>query len=127
VALNAFLVAAGFAAIALLAAHSLLGEKMIFKRLAEMDAFTPTNPRLSTRHWRALRASWHLVSVLGLGFAAALFAMAQPELARVQHGWVLPIIASTFVVGAAYWIIATRGKHPGWIGLLLIAGLVWWS
>jgi hypothetical protein len=37
------------------------------------------------------------------------------------------VIAATMAISALYWVVATHGRHPAWIVLLLIAGLCVWG
>lgn len=34
------------------------------------------------------------------------------------------ILAATFAVSGVYWFAGTKGKHPAWVSLLVIAILV---
>lgn len=118
------------AAVVLLAvatAHSLLGERLIFRPL-RTGGIVPTAaaPPLRERHVRILWASWHIVSLLGCAFAAVLLRLAFPSepqafQAFVQNAMILALAASSLLV-----LGATRGRHPGWIGLLAAAVLAWW-
>ncbi|NBN77090.1 hypothetical protein GWI72_02280 [Microvirga tunisiensis] len=110
------LIASGLAVL-LAAAHSLLGERLVFARLARRQAGGSTE-RLPDRHFAALRTTWHLTSLLGLGFAGALFHLAGDTVPDAR--WLL-LITLLFAAASVYWIWGTRGRHPGWIVMVLIA------
>jgi len=104
--------------------HSLLGEILIFKKLrvrgiVPTEAFGP----LQSRNIRILWATWHLASVFGLGFATILFAAATGH--ATLDSMTIYAIVSAFVGGSALVLFATQGRHPGWIGLLAVAILVY--
>ena len=115
--MSKLLVMAGGLSILLAVGHSLLGERLVLNRLMMWDGRTVDGRTLlSGQHLRVLRASWHLVTVFGLGFAATLLRAAW------QQGFAgtPAVLAATFVGAAVYWLIATRGRHPAWIVLGLI-------
>jgi hypothetical protein len=125
--MNAPLLLAGFVAVALSLVHSLLGEKLIFRRVCLGESKSPEAPApLSRRHRDALRTTWHVASVLGFGFAAILFWLALPEATPSRADGIAYVVSFTFLTAAVFWIAGTRGEHPGWIAMLLIAVLVWW-
>jgi hypothetical protein len=126
--MNNFLLLSGIVAIALGLCHSILGERLIFNRIKRTEHLDrQETDLLSKRLWAALRTTWHLTSLLGFGFAAMLFWMSISETSRGQQHWPSLIITVTFLLSAVFWLIGTRGKHPGWIPMVLIALLVWWS
>ena len=104
--------------------HSLLGGLLIFKKLRK-TGLVPTEaaPPLQSRNIRILWATWHLASVFGLGFAAILFAAATGHAAL--DSITIAAMICAFVGGSALVLIATKGKHPGWVGLLAVAVLLY--
>lgn len=102
--------------------HSLLGELLIFRRLAR-GSLVPKLPAppLSGRHVRILWATWHLASVFGWAFAALLWRMAGAPGSCLSAGDVLSAIALANLIGAALVLVGTRARHPGWIALSAIA------
>ena len=119
------LLAAGMLMIAIGAVHSVLGELLIFHRLRSGGIVPRLAPQpLRERHLRILWASWHLGSVLGWGFAALLIVLAAssdlPSVALLVR-----IIAGATLICSALVLFATRGRHPGWLGLLIAAALAW--
>ncbi len=105
-------------------AHSVFGERMVLRRLMGWDGRGADGGRvLSDRQRRVLWASWHLVTVFGLGFAALLaMASRSGSFAGAQA-----ILAVTFLTAALYWLWATRARHPAWIVLILIGVLTGWG
>lgn len=122
--MQTYLLSAAVVAVLVGIVHSVLGEILIFKKLRG-SGFVPTEaaPPLQSRNVRILWATWHLASLLGLGFAAVLFA------AATGHATLDPLtmyaVIGAFMGGAALVLLATQGRHPGWIGLLAVAVLVY--
>ena len=115
--MNVLLFIAGILSILLGLAHSFLGERLIFSGWRE------TPPVIPRRHRNIIWASWHLGSFLGFGIGGALMFLARQVeiLPRLQ-----PILVSlivSFVLSGLIVFYATKGKHPGWLVLLIIAVL----
>lgn len=104
--------------------HSLLGEILIFRKL-RAKGLVPTQaaPPLESRNVRILWATWHAASVFGFGFSAVLFAAASGH--THLDSITLHAVICAFVAASALVLIATKGKHPGWLGLLAVAVLVY--
>ena len=102
--------------------HSILGESLIFQRLRK-NGWIPTEgaPVLKESHVRILWATWHLGSVFGWGMAYMLFQLAR----QPSQSWVEQVIALSAASSGLLVLIDTKGRHPGWMGLLLVAGLIW--
>lgn len=122
--MNRLLLAASVVSAVLGVAHSVIGDRLIFKTLRQKQTENPDALRiLSRRRWDALWSTWHLLTIFGFGFAAVLFVLAGNSAATLQDlRWPLAV---TFSAGGAFWIYGTRGKHPAWIVLLILAALVW--
>ncbi len=107
--------------------HSFLGEILIFKRM-RVSGIIPTDGGtiLKERNVRILWASWHLVTLFGWAFAAMLFGTSFVE-SSVFPGFVIDTVSVFTFLGSALVLIATKGKHPGWIVLLVISVLSWLS
>jgi hypothetical protein len=127
--MNTFFVAAALLAFAVGLIHSVMGEVLIFQRLRAGEqgrGLVPTHggPLLRERHVRILWASWHAPSVLGWGQAAALLWLAQgprsTALLFIEHSIAASMLGASLLV-----LVGTRGRHPGWLGLLAVAALVW--
>ena len=117
--MDRMLALAGGLTVLLSATHSILGERLVFARLREGGGWSEAALKLlAPRRWWAVRASWHLVSVLGAGLAALLLAMAFGSV-NVET-----TLGVTFLVAAVYWAVATRFGHPAWIVLGAIAALL---
>lgn len=106
------------------AVHSFLGELLIFRKLRK-SGVVPTEavPPVRSRNTRILWATWHLASVFGFGFAAILFAAATGQ--AVLHPTTIYAVIWSFFGGSMLVLFATKGKHPGWVGLILVAALVY--
>ncbi len=106
---------AGIVLIILALAHTIIGEFLIFRHLAKgTEKHTASLAVLEQRRWYAIRSSWHLVTFLAFGFGFLLIDIAKP------------VVIITWTIGSAavFWFIGTRGRHPAWIVLLLIFGLL---
>lgn len=120
-------IAAGVIALFTGVGHSVLGEILIFRHLRS-SGLVPTMaaPPLRERHVRIIWATWHLASVFGWAFAGILL-----RLAIAPDGSPSALIVSAVVfanlAGSLLVLIGTKGKHPGWIALLLVALLTWFG
>ena len=134
--MNAYFALAGGLALIVGLAHSVLGELLIFRRLAKdsLPALAPFS-LIEVRKMglagstdftrRTLRFTWHLPPVLGGGFGAILLRLSVPSspsthLAFVESATALSFFASSLIV-----LFVSRGKHPGWVVFLAIAILIW--
>jgi len=122
--MNAYFVAAAVLTFAVGAVHSVLGEVLIFRRL-RAGGFVPIEggTLLRRRHLGILWASWHVLTVFG--WALALLMLRWPAVTTGTATEGARVVAVAMAVGAALVGIGTRGRHPGWVGLLLVALLVW--
>lgn len=121
---TSLLIAAGGLTIIVAAIHSVMGEILIFSRMRR-GRIIPVfgGDLLRERHVRILWASWHIVSIFGVAFAAILLRLAYWPVAPLG-ATVLLVIASSTVSSGILVLFATRGKHPGWLGLLAIGTLI---
>lgn len=122
--MNLYAFLAGVLTFLLSAIHSLLGEKLIFRHIAkgglrEADALA----LFPARRWASMRSTWHLVSLMGCGLGALLVAIGTWPTKETSVQTTKAILATTFLVCALYWVLGTRGKHPAWIVMVIIAGL----
>jgi thiamine transporter ThiT len=104
---------AAFLAVAIAAAHSVLGERYILVRLYR-------NTRLPTFVSGTLRFAWHIRSIAWSGFGAILVLLARGDLAGNSVRWA---ISATFAASAVVALIGSRGRHLAWPVFGLIAGL----
>jgi hypothetical protein len=127
ISVNTTFIAAAALAFVVGLVHSILGETMIFRRMRKPERVIPTDGGeiLPGSNVRILWASWHVLTVLGWGMAAILVRLAQPVSHGVSEGFIARTIAVSMLAGSVLVLIATRGRHPGWIGLLGVATLVW--
>jgi len=122
--MNTYLFAASILTIGIGLVHSILGEIIIFNRLRR-DNWIPTEGGSALRefHVRILWACWHVVSVLGWALAAILLHLSY-EVATPLTSWLTLCLMVAFVSSSALVLVGTRGKHPGWIGLMTVAILI---
>jgi hypothetical protein len=123
---NSYFAAASVLAVLVGLVHSVLGEVLIFRRMRN-GGLVPTDggPLLEERHVRILWASWHVLTALGWFIAAVLYWLALSPLISDEVAFIESAIIVAMLVGSTFVLVGTRGKHPGWIGLLGIAVLVW--
>ena len=106
--------------------HSVLGERLIFRRLRQ-DGFVPTNggELLGERHVRILWASWHVLTVFGWCIGSVLLWLSLSS-SSVSSAWFIEqAVVITMLAGSALVFIGTKARHPGWAGLLVVAVFVW--
>ena len=123
--MNSYLLGAAALAFVVGLTHSILGERLIFRRIRH-KGLVPTDGGnvLREPHVRIQWANWHITTVMGWGMAAVLFWLGtheaqRPLLAFIEQAIVLSMLASSALV-----LVGTQAKHPGWIGLLGVALLV---
>jgi hypothetical protein len=126
--MNTYFLIAGILCFILGLVHSILGEILIFNSKRNKGKIVPSKSSvgLKERHLRIIWATWHLASIFGwcIGAIFIKISLMQNEL---NQNFVEMIIQSSFytmLVGALLVLIGTKGKHPGWIILLLIAILL---
>ena len=122
--MNAYFVAAGVLAFAIGLVHSILGERLVFRRMRGRGLI-PTNGGQVLRepHVRILWASWHVVTALGWGVAVALLWLAQPSQAQFAQSVVAKAVVGALFASSLLVLVGTKGKHLGWLGLLAAAVL----
>jgi hypothetical protein len=64
-----------------------------------------------------------LASAFGFGFSGILLSLAGND--SPPDSIVINALLFAFIVGSILVLVATRGKHPGWIGLLVLAALTY--
>ena len=65
-----------------------------------------------------------LTALVPVGVAALLIWLAQPTTQTQGLPVVGPVLAAALVGSALLVLVATRGRHMGWVGLLAAGGLV---
>ena len=120
-------IAAGVIALITGVVHSVLGEILIFRQLRS-GGLVPimAAPPLRERNIRIIWATWHLASVFSWAFAGILLRLA---IAPYDSPSALIVSAVVFanLAGSLLVLIGTKGQHPGWIALLLVAILTWFG
>jgi branched-subunit amino acid ABC-type transport system permease component len=106
--------------------HSVLGERMIFRRLRQGSVIPSQGGKLlGEGHVRILWASWHVLTAFGWGIASVLAWLAlQPSNAASQL-FITQAVVVSMLAGALLVFVGTKARHPGWAGLLGVAVLVW--
>ena len=102
--------------------RQVLGESLIFRRM-RARGFIPTNGGQVLRepHVRILWASWHVVTVLGWCLAALLIWLALPTSSAATQLPVARAVSGSMLASSILVLVGTKGKHPGWLGLLGVA------
>jgi len=115
--MNVLLLIAGLLCILLGLAHSFLGERLIFSGWQKIP------PAIPRRHQNIIWASWHLGSFLGFGIGGAFMWLSRHSdfITELKPALISLIIG--FILSGTIVLYATKGKHPGWIVLLIISVL----
>ncbi len=125
--MNSLILVAAILCILLGVVHSVLGEYLIFKNKRLPGRIVPTKTQQGVResHLRIIWATWHLVSVFGWGIGAFLlkFALDLNE-SHINETFLIPVVITVMIISSILVAVATKGKHPGWVVLLLIAILL---
>lgn len=126
--MNFYLLAAGALIFVIGLLHSVFGEIMIFNRMRK-GGIVPTEggKPLGEGHVRILWACWHLQTALGWGMSAILIWLALHASQVGSFAFIANAVAASTIAGALFVLVGTQGKHPGWIGLLGVAVLVWFG
>jgi hypothetical protein len=123
--MNSMLVAAAIVLVIVGIVHSVLGEVLIFRLMRERRII-PTNgrPILKERHVRILWATWHLPSILAVMSSTMLWKLAELSELNPMNLFVKNSICVAMVLSSLMVLVATKARHPGWIGLGLVAVLI---
>ena len=101
------------------AAHSVLGEILVFRSL-RLRGVVPTGgqPVLREQHVRILWGSWHLVTVLGWALSALLWRLGtvpvDAGLGAWAPGWRMWRLAPRWPAGCWCFLPPRGGTPPGW-------------
>lgn len=109
--------------------HSVMGEVLIFRHL-RAGTLVPTRAAapLRERHVRILWASWHIASVFGLTAAAILWRAADASQPDGTFGaYAVSAVSLGMAASSLLVLVGTRGRHPGWLGLLAVALFAAWG
>jgi hypothetical protein len=125
------LIAASLTVFLLAALHSGLGEWFIFRHIHGVSGFRllgfPPILGSSAPPQATLRSTWHNLTILGLGFAVIVGRLALLSTLTESEEFILRVISVSLLASSLLWFVATRGKHVGWLGFLLAAGLTWFG
>jgi hypothetical protein len=104
--------------------HSVLGETLIFQHLRN-GTLAPAMgaPPLRERHVRIIWATWHLATVFGFAMAGILVWLGLAPPNQSPKPVVVGAIVVAYLAGSMLVLIGTKGRHPGWIALLLVSAL----
>ncbi|MFZ1807989.1 MAG: hypothetical protein WAU36_12230 [Cyclobacteriaceae bacterium] len=126
--MNTYFLIAGILCFILGIVHSILGEVLIFKDKRNNGSIIPSknSTELKERHLRIIWATWHLASVLGwcIGIILVRISLEQKDLSLKFIEMAIQPMIYTMFAGAFLVLIGTKGKHPGWVVLLLIGILL---
>ena len=127
--MNLWLLGAAALSTLVAVAHSVLGEQRIFRHLRSAGRIVPTEGGALLREFqvRILWAVWHGLSAMGLGLAGVLLWLAQPAARIASAGRVEWCVAVAMAATGVLVLVSNRGRHPAWVALLGVAGLVFMS
>lgn len=120
--MNYYFIAAGVLAFAIGLIHSVFGERLVFARMRSSGWIPAEGGQLLREsNVRILWATWHIVTVMGWGMGAILFRLALPNPASADHTFIAMVIAVSAFGSSMLVLVGTKGRHPGWAGLLGMA------
>lgn len=126
--MNIYVTLAGILCVLLGLVHSFLGEYLIFKDKRESGNIVPTktNSAFKERHLRILWATWHLCSFFGWCVAAFLIKIGldQDTLDAEFVAFAVFTTSILMFLSSVLVLVGTKGKHPGWMILLIIGVLL---
>ena len=124
--MNPWLICAAGLSVLIALAHSVLGEQRIFRPLRRAGQIVPTEGGTLLREFqvRILWATWHGLSVMGIGLAAVLLWLAHPAAQAASAGRVEFCVAMAMAATGMLVLVSNRGRHPGWLALFAAAALV---
>ncbi|MEW6991001.1 hypothetical protein AADZ91_09965 [Colwelliaceae bacterium 6441] len=123
------LLIAGILTILLGVIHTLLGEFLIFQKLRD-GTLVPTgsHSELKERHVRIIWATWHFITILAFSIGAILCQLSTDDIVITENvRFIILSIAVSMLSGSLLILFATKGRHPAWIVLIIIAALSWMS
>lgn len=122
--MNPWLIAAGVCTLLIGGVHSVMGERRIFRHLRQ-GGLVPSlaEPLLRPYQLQIVWASWHLVTVFGLGTSALLFVAARPDAPPPLRNLMVLCAVGILLLSAALVALATRGRHLAWLALSLSSAM----
>lgn len=129
--MNIYLLISGILAIVLGVVHSILGEFLIFKNKRKPGKIVPTivNSDFKERQLRIIWSTWHLASFFGwcIGVYLVQISLNQNKFGLELIDFLINSTICTMFASSVLVLIGTKGKHPGWIVLLIIGILLLFS
>lgn len=124
--MNPWYISAAGLSVLIALAHSVVGEQRIFRHLRRAGHTVPTEGGTLLREFqvRILWATWHGLSVMGIGLAAVLLWLAHPAAQAASAGRVECCVAMAMAVTGMLVLVSNRGRHPAWLALFAAAALV---
>lgn len=123
--MNLWLLTAGFFTLLIGAAHSVMGERRIFRHLRQGGIVPVRSEPLMRRYQLSIVwASWHLVTCFGLGIAAMLWVAARPDTPLPLRDLLAYSTVGIMQLAAVLVAAATRGRHLAWLALSLTSAMV---
>lgn len=126
--MNIYFLIAGILCFLLGLVHSILGEILIFNSKRNQGEIVPTksSTELPEKHLRIIWATWHLASIFGWCIGAILVKISLSSNGLNQNVVDLIVQSTVYSMLACFLLvlIGTKGKHPGWVVLLLISILL---
>lgn len=112
---NYLLIAATALCILLGIVHSVLGEVLIFRH------WRKTPPNIPRQHQGIIIATWHITTLLAFTTAILIHIISDKFATIPVWHWSL---VTCFILSGLLVLWLTKARHPGWIVLFIIAGLV---
>ncbi len=126
--MNIYLFVAGILCFLLGIVHSILGEFLIFKDKRNKGSLVPSKESkgLRGRHMRILWATWHLASLFGwcIGMMLIKTSLMKENSNSDILDFMLQSMSGTMILSSLLVLVGTKGRHPGWVVLLLIGVLL---
>lgn len=119
--MNLFFLAASVLTVILGVGHSILGERLIFVPLRRQKPSAGSRPGLRKGHLGIIWATWHLTTALGFSLAGVFWLMALNPPTTLQQQYCGLTISVGFLISSYLVGHGTKGRHPGWIVLIVIA------
>lgn len=124
--MNIYFLLSGILCFLLGISHSFLGEYLIFNSKREKGTLIPSQggENLKERHLRILWVTWHLASVFGWCIGVMLIKMSISREESIIPYFYIQSITIAMLLASFFVLIGTKGKHPGWVVLLIIGVLL---
>jgi hypothetical protein len=120
---NVFLLIAALVLFYIGIMHSVLaewkGERRLVRRITGLTLFDSDEAK-DLLAKRIVRLAWHLTSLLWCGCAAVLAYIAFVEASEPIIA-VVRILAVVFLLHSALSLAIARGRHPSWLGFLIVS------